>query len=97
MSQQSPQQPVKEFRAGGVSAAIWKNETADGDRTLVQHSVRIQKRFREKASGEWKNSDYFFPNDLPKLVLVAQQAWEYISLRASEEGFEPEELEQEAK
>jgi len=91
---QTPQQPVKEFRAGTVSAAIWRNERADGERTVVQHTVRIQKRYRDQTTGEWKNSDYLFPNDLPKVALVVNKAYEFISLREREDGFDPQAIEQ---
>lgn len=84
MSQQT-QSPVKEFKAGSVKAAIWKDERDDQDRTVVRHSVKIQKRFFDKTSGEWRDTDYFFVNDLPRLRLVAEKAFEYIALRESED------------
>ena len=83
MSQQT-QSPVKEFKAGTVKAAIWKDEREDQGRTVVTHSVKIQKRFFDKTSGEWRNTDYFFVNDLPRLRLVAEKAFEYIALRESD-------------
>ena len=85
MSQQG-NQPVKEFRAGGVKAAIWKKEAQQDGQTVVSHSVKVQKSYRDKLTGEWKTTDYFYPQDLPKLILTAQKAFEYISLRESEEG-----------
>ncbi len=51
MSQQA-QSPVKEFKAGGVKAAIWKDEREDQGRTVVRHSVKIQKRTR-RWSQKW--------------------------------------------
>ena len=79
-------QPDKEFRAGTVTAAIWRNEVEKDGRTVVQHTVRVQKRYRD-ASGEWKTTEYFFPNDLPKLRLVVEKAFEHVSLKGSEEPF----------
>ena len=74
--------PIKEFRAGNVQASIWKNEIEKGNRTGSRHSVRIQKRFR-KQDGSYKNSDCFFPNELPRLILVAQRAYDYVTLAES--------------
>ena len=72
--------PVKELRAGGIKASVWKNEQVNEEgRTVVQHSVKIQRSYRDK-NGEWKQSEYFYPADLPKLVLVAQKAFEFVSL-----------------
>ena len=85
MMRETPQKPEKEFRAGGIKAAIWRTETIQDERTVVQHTVRVQKRYRDQQTGEWKDTEYLFPNDLPKLELVVHRAYEYIALRESEE------------
>ena len=85
MTQQTNTAPIKEFRAGTVSASIRRNEVDKNGTTVVRHSIRIQKRFRQD-DGEWKNTDYFFPEDLPKLALVATKAFEFVSLKKSEEN-----------
>jgi hypothetical protein len=82
MTQSKPQPPDKDFRAGTVSASIWRKEVEQNGRTVVQHSIRIQKRYRDK-DGNWKDTDYFFANDLPRLVLVAQKAFELVALTES--------------
>ena len=82
-----PNHPDKEFRAGTIKAAIWRNEVEQDGRTVVQYSVRIQKRFHDQKSGEWKTTEYFFPTDLPKLSLVVSKAFEYVSLKENEEPF----------
>ena len=79
---QQDKQPIKEFRIGSMSAAIWRNETEQDGNIIVRHSVKIQKRFR-KQDGEWENTDYYFPEDLPKLQLIVAKSFEFISLRES--------------
>ena len=79
-------QPIKEFRVGGIKAAIWRNEVERDGRTVVQHTVKVQNWYRDKTTGEWKATDYFYPNDLPKLQLVVAKAFEFVSLRESEDG-----------
>jgi hypothetical protein len=74
-------QPVAEFRAGTIVAAIWESSTVINGKTVPQHSVRIQKRYRDERSGEWKSTTYFRPDDLPKLVLVASKVYEHVTLR----------------
>ena len=89
MSQQ-PQPPVKEFRAGTICAAIWtKAETRDG-RSVMQHNIRVQKRYRDERTGEWKTTSYFRPEDMPRLALVANRVFEYVTLREVEPGAESE-------
>ena len=84
MTQQN-NQPVKTFQSGPISTSVWRNEDAQQDGTTrVKHSVRFQKRFRNK-DGQWQNSDYYFPEDLPKLQLVVAKAFEFISLKESKD------------
>ena len=80
---QKNNKPVKQFRAGGnIVASVWRNEVSQNGRTRERHSVQIQKRFR-KEGGEYQDTNVFFQNDLPKLLLVIQKAYEYISFKTS--------------
>ncbi len=89
---QQPSPPIKEFRArGGIKAAIWRNEVIQNGRTIVQHSVKIQRSYKDKASGEWRTTDYFRLQDLPSLAMVAQEAFQFINLTESDAGGESEE------
>ena len=77
--------PIKEFRIGTVTAAVWKNEEYQPDGTIrVRYSVRIQKRYRDKE-GVWQNAEYYFPEELPKVQLVTAKAYEFVSLKESED------------
>ncbi len=89
MTQEQGNQPVKEFRvSGGISAAIWINRTQRDGRDITCYSVRIQKRYKDK-NDEWKNTDYFFPEDLPKLALVATKAFDFVSSKTNEANGDP--------
>jgi len=79
--------PIKDFRSGGIQASVWRNEVERDGQTLVRHSVRIQKQFRTE-DGDYENTDYYFRDDLPKLILVAQKAFEYIALKESRDAEE---------
>ncbi len=85
MSEETPKHPERAYDAWPVSAGIWRREEEQEDRTVVLYSVRIQKRYKDK-SGEWQNTDYFFPNDLPKLRLVVDKAYEYVCLKERDEN-----------
>lgn len=83
--------PIKEFKAGTVRAAIWKEDREDAGRQTVRFSVKIEKRYYDEANKEWRNTDYFFANDLPRLRLVAERAFEFIVLRGeSKDGGDAE-------
>jgi hypothetical protein len=76
--------PIKDFRAGNIQAGIWRNEVQKDGQTFVRYSVRIQKQFR-KDDGSYEDTSYFFPDELPKLLLLAQRAYEYIVLTESKD------------
>ena len=75
-------QPEKEFRCGGISASIWRNDVEKDGRVVVRRSVRIEKRYRD-PSGEWKTAKSWFPEELSKLRLVVDKAIEYCLLTES--------------
>ena len=82
----SPERPVRTFRARrGISAAIWENrrDTPEGE-TILDYSIRFEKRFKSKETGEWQSSKSFFAADLPHLELVVRKAFEYATLKSDE-------------
>jgi hypothetical protein len=81
MSNEPSERPTNEFRAGTVVAAIWTKTATLNGRSVPQHSIRIQKRYRDEKSGEWKTTTYFRPDELPKLALVVSKAYEHLMLR----------------
>ena len=76
----SKQKPIKEFRIGQIQVAVWRNESQENGQTIVKHSVRIQKRFRDEDS-EYKDTNNYFPDELPKLSLAVNRAYEFIALK----------------
>lgn len=74
------QKPIHEFRSGRVQASIWKNEVEKQNGIQIHYSIRIQKQFKTE-DGEYKDTDYFFPDELPDLELVTRKAFEFVRLR----------------
>ncbi len=89
MSDATPNRPVREFRAGGVRAAIWRNEQRGGEAPRVSHSIRIEKSYRDPRTQNWIQTDCFFASDLPKLRLVVEKAYEFIVLNERDPDAEP--------
>ena len=73
--------PEKKYRAGGVSAALWKNtaKLSDG-REIETLSVTIDRRYKDK-SGNWQSSGSLKLNDIPKALLVLGQAYQYMATK----------------
>ena len=86
MSQENSK-PVKSYKAANIEASVWENFVEQDGETKVRHSVKIQKQFR-KSEGNYEKTAYFFRDDLPKLIIVAQKAFEFISLKESKDAEE---------
>ena len=76
------QKPEKRFNCGPVSASIWaNNKTVNGD-TLKFYSVTINKAYKEDE--DWKHTNSFDIEDLPKVALVATEAYKCIRLKSAD-------------
>jgi hypothetical protein len=84
MSENNP--PIKEFRAGTVVVAVWSQTVSVNGRAVPQYSIRVQKRYRDDKTGEWKTTSYYRTEELPKLALVVSRAYEFLTLRETEEA-----------
>jgi hypothetical protein len=84
MSQKVTSKPIKDFHAGNIQASIWKQDIVKDGRTRIRHLVRFQKHFR-KDDNHYKKTSYYFRDDLPRLILVVQKAFEFIALSKSKD------------
>jgi hypothetical protein len=76
------QKPEKKFKCGSVSASIWANTKTTHGETVKFKSATINKAFKD--GDEWKYTDSFNIEDLPKVVLVATEAYKYIRLKSTD-------------
>lgn len=74
--------PDKKFKAGAVTATIWKNKatTSSGEETEY-FTVSFERVYKDKQTGEWKKTSSLRQTDLPKAVLVLNKAYEYLTLQ----------------
>ena len=77
--------PEKKFRAGAVSATVWQNSVEKDGQLSSYSSVSLDRVYKDKE-GNWQNTNSFRANDLPKLALVAQKAYEFVVMKASTEA-----------
>ena len=87
MNHQS-QTPSLELKAGSIRATAWPKEVTHNDKKWVEHSIRIQKCYKDERSGEWKTTTYFRREDMPKLALIANKVFEYLILKEEHGGDE---------
>ncbi len=72
------QTPVAKFRAGQVSAALWRNDIQVRGQTIQVLKASVQRRYKDKDSGEWKSSMSFSRNEIPLAIYCLGKAFEKI-------------------
>jgi len=78
----SDKKPVKVFKAGGVKAAIWENTIKRDGKQIIVNSVQIDRTYMQ--GDEYKQTNSFNTQDLPKLDLVTRLAFEFLTMRDQE-------------
>lgn len=78
--------PVKTFRCGAIEAAIWLFPQVRDGAVVDIASVTITKSYKDKETDEWKTTDFLYPDDLPKLVTVATEAYRHLRLKSLDPG-----------
>jgi len=73
--------PEKRFKCGPVSASIWaESRVIDGEMVRF-FSINIDKAYKD--GDEWKHTNRFNAEDLPKVALVASETYKYIRLNST--------------
>ena len=68
--------PLKKFRAGQVSCALWENEIpVEGGRSVNMLKATFERRYKDK-NGEWKSSNSFSRNEIPLVKYCLDKAFE---------------------
>lgn len=74
--------PEKRFRCGPVAANIWAEaKTVEGEMVKL-YSIKIDKAYKD--GDKWKHTSSFSAEDLPKIALVANEAYKYVRLSSTE-------------
>lgn len=75
----SMNKPVMDYKNKGVSVAVWTAKNGG-------YSFSIQKRYKDKQSGEWKESKYYYKEEVESLIELLQEAVKYASNRSEHES-----------
>ena len=67
-------QPLTRFTNGKIQVSVWENEGKKG----TYHSVRINKRYQDPKTGEWKDSTSYFPSEIVALQDLLKQTAEFV-------------------
>ena len=78
--------PLKKFRAGQVSCALWENEAKVNGRSVTMLKVTVERRYKDK-NDKWQSSGSFSRNEIPLAIYCLQKAFEAI---VEEQSVQPE-------
>ena len=84
MSEIEKNVPEKKFKAGAISATIWKNNIVNSKgETFATYSVNIERNYTDK-DGKWNSTSSLRVNDLPKAELVSRLAYEFLVMKKAD-------------
>lgn len=75
----SMNKPVIDFKNKGVSVAVWNTKNGG-------YSFSLQKRYKDKQTGEWKESRYYYKDELESLIDLLKEAVGYAASRSEHES-----------
>ena len=70
-------QPLKKYRAGQVSAAVWENQANIGGKQVTLLKATVERRFKDKE-GNWQSSNSFSRNESPLAIYCLGKAFQAI-------------------
>ena len=74
--------PEKRIKCGPICASIWSETKVVEDEMVRFHSINIDKVYKD--GDEWKHTNLFAVEDLPKVALVAEEAYKYLRLKTDD-------------
>ena len=74
--------PIKVFSCGAVKAAVWCDSKIIDYNMVDLHSIKIDKSYKD--GDEWKNTNTFNAEDLPKVSVVAMEVYKFLRIKVSE-------------
>ena len=72
-SSASPNKPVKVFRARGITASVFANQTKNGE---PFHKICLQRTYWDGKN--YQTSDTFGKDEVPVALFLLVQAWQFV-------------------
>jgi hypothetical protein len=74
--------PEKKFKCGPITASIFTETRVVNGEMVTFSSVRIDKVYKDGE--QWKHTTSFAAEDLPKVALLANEAYKYLRVKVSD-------------
>ncbi|MHC4538687.1 MAG: hypothetical protein ACYS74_02765 [Planctomycetota bacterium] len=81
MAEKDSDNPTKVFQCGRIKAAIWEGQKVIDNTIVNVHTIKIDRSYKDDDE-EWKHTNLFYSEDLPKIAMVASEAYKFIRLRS---------------
>ena len=84
MSQSTAAPPLASFRSGLMEVSVWRNEVeGEEGKPSFRFSIKVEKEYKD-AKGNFRSTQYYFLEELPRLVVLLVRAYAYIVLKQYE-------------
>ncbi len=70
--------PLKKFRAGQITCALWENEAKVNGRSVRMLKATVERRYKDK-NNQWQSSNSFGRNEIPLVKYCLDRAFEAIT------------------
>ena len=74
--------PEKICKCGPVQAAVWSDSRIIDDTLVEVHSIKISKSYKDGE--QWKYTNTFNIEDLPKISIAAMEIYRFFRIQISE-------------
>jgi len=75
-------QPIKKFvTKGGISATIWSEIKEVNGKQVEFNNIIIERQYTQDNGKNWNSTNSMRIDDLPKVALVAEQAYKYLVMK----------------
>jgi len=72
---EAKKKPFRVIRCRGLEAAVWRDTRNKDGREIDVYSIKISKSYKDKNTGKWKNTDFLYLEDLPKVAALAKEVY----------------------
>ena len=83
--------PIKVLQCGAVKLAIWSDAKVIDNAVVEVHSIKIDRAY--KQDDRWEHTNTLNVEDLPKVALLAHEAYKSLRMRTFEPAAQPDESE----
>jgi len=81
MENKNNQPPIKVYRSGPVKFAAWHNTVTRDGEEVKSYAFKLTRAYFDKNSGEWKTTNRFFLQDLPRVAMLATRIWSELGVQ----------------